>query len=451
VRGTSRIYASIVAGVAIGLLTAACSSAHPQTPAQASAAASAAAASASASASAHAALLASELKITPANGSHSANPSAGITVTATKGSKVTNVTVTGPGGATVPGALRSGGRVWHSTWTLGLSQRYTVTATGTDGSGQKITTTSSFRTLAPAATFHTEIYEGLGQTYGVGMPIMLTFSQPITNRAAVERSLRLTTSNPVTGSWYWDGSEHLNFRPRDYWPANTTVSFTGHLAGVQGAKGVYGAADLTQSFNIGRSLIAVASTTTHKTQIYLNGKLLYNWPISTGRPSLPTPDGTYVSVEKQNPVRMIGGGPPGSAGYYNELVNYAVRFTFSGDYYHSAPWSVVDQGTTNVSHGCVNLPPEDATIYYNMSIPGDPITVTASTAAGRWDDGWTEWFMPFSQFVKGSALDMAVSAGPSGSQFVSPSSLPADTGSSPLQTSASGNYFAGSSNIATAG
>ena len=59
-------------------------------------------------------------------------------------------------------------------------------------------------------------------------------------------------------------------------------------------------------------------------------------------------------------MRMIGGGAPGSAGYYDELVNYAVRFTFSGDYYHAAPWSVVNQGTTNVSHGCVNLPPEDA-------------------------------------------------------------------------------------------
>ena len=95
----------------------------------------------------------------------------------------------------------------------------------------------------------------------------------------------------MTGSWYWDGSEHLNFRPRDYWPANTTVSFTGHLAGVEGAPGVYGAADLSQSFNIGRSLIAVASTTTHKTQIYLNGKLLYDWPISTtGRlPACPRP------------------------------------------------------------------------------------------------------------------------------------------------------------------
>jgi hypothetical protein len=108
---------------------------------------------------------------------------------------------------------------------------------------------------------------------------------------------------------------------------------------------------------------------------------------------------------------------------------------------------VVDQGTTNVSHGCVNLPPEDATIYYNMSIPGDPITVTASTAAGKWDDGWTEWFLPFSQFLKGSALGMAVQAGPQGSHFVSPSSLSADTASSPLETSATGNYYAGSANI----
>jgi lipoprotein-anchoring transpeptidase ErfK/SrfK len=442
VRGTARIYIGMAAAAA-GLLAAGCSSSPPQTPAQASASASAASASASASA-------ASDLKITPANGSHGVGTSSPITVTATQG-KVTKVTVTAHGGDPVSGVLSGDGRAWRSNSTLNASQSYTVTASGTDGSGQPISTTSTFRTLTPKQTFSTEIYEGSDQTYGVGMPIMLIFSQPITNRAAVERSLHLTTSKPVVGAWYWDGSEHLDFRPRDYWPADTTVSFDGRLNGVEGAPGVYATADLTQTFYIGRSLIAVASTTTHRTQIYLNGKLLYNWPISTGRPSLPTPDGTYVSVQKNNPVRMIGGGAPGSAGYYNELVYYAVRFTFSGDYYHSAPWSVVDQGTTNVSHGCVNLPPSDAETYYNMSIPGDPITVTDSTAAGKWDDGWTEWFLPFSKVVAGSALGQAVEAGPQGSTFVSPSSLPADTATSPLQTSATGNYFAGSANISSVG
>jgi lipoprotein-anchoring transpeptidase ErfK/SrfK len=421
-----RRYATIAAAAAISLLAAACGG-HAQSPSPGQAKAQA-----SASARAHAAMLAAELKITPSNGSRDVAPGKGISVTAATG-KVTNVTVRSSGDA-VSGRLGDGGKTWHSARTLEVAQTYTVTAAGTDGSGQKITATSTFRTLSPSQTFSTEIYEGSGQTYGVGMPIMLTFSTPITNKAAVERSLELTTSKPVVGAWYWDGDEHLYFRPQDYWPANTTVSFDGHLNGVQGAKGVYATANLTQSFNIGRSLIAVASTTTHRTQIYLNGKLTYQWPISTGRASLPTPDGTYLSVEKANPVRMIGGGAPGGAGYYDELVN-------------SAPWSVVNQGTSNVSHGCVNLPPDAAITYYNMSIPGDPITVTNSTAAGKWDDGWTQWFLSWSQYLKGSALGQAVMAGPQGSTFVSSSSLPAETASAPLLTSATGNYYAGAANL----
>jgi lipoprotein-anchoring transpeptidase ErfK/SrfK len=423
---------TIAAAVAAGaLLASACSSSTSSKPS---------AAQIKASASAKAAQLAAELQITPANGSKNVSPSAPITFHATNG-KVTKVTVTSSG-SPVSGSMSADGSSWRSTWALHVSQTYTVTATETASGGQQVTQTSTFRTLNPGQTIQTEIYEGYDQSYGVGMPVILTFSQPITNRAAVERSLEMTTSKPVVGAWYWDGNEKLYFRPRDYWPANTTVSFDGHLDGVEGAPGAYGAADLTQTFDISRSLIAVASTTTHYTHIYLNGHLEYTWPISTGRATLPTPDGTYLSVQKNNPVRMIGGGAPGSPGYYNELVNWAVRFTFSGDYYHSAPWSVVDQGTTNVSHGCVNLPPNDAETYYNMSIPGDPITITNSTAAGKWDDGWTPWFLTWSQFLKGSALGEAVQAGPQGSTFVNPDTLPADSATVPLGTSAPGNWQA---------
>jgi hypothetical protein len=120
-----------------------------------------------------------------------------------------------------------------------------------------------------------------------------------------------------------------------------------------------------------------------------------------------------------------------------------VRFTYSGDYYHSAPWSVVNQGVSNVSHGCVNLAPADAETYYNMAIPGDPITITGSPKAGNWDNGWTEWFLSWHQYLQGSATGMAVEAGPQGSTFVSPSGLPADTGTIPLATSAVGNFLAG--------
>ncbi len=443
--GIRRPVQAFAAMAVVGMLATACSGSSPSSPSSSSSSSHPSAAQSRASA----AQLAASLKITPATGSNDVKPGDGITVTATNG-KLASVVVKASGSASadaVSGTMSSDGKTWHSDWTLGVSQTYTVTATGTATGGQQITKTSTFRTLTPTQTFVTQIYEGYKQTYGVGMPIMLTFSQPVTNKAAVERSLEITTSKPVTGAWYWDGSQKLYFRPRSYWPAYTTVSFTGHLDGVEAASGVYGAANLTQTFDIGRSLIAVASTTTHRTQIYENGSLKYNWPISTGRASLPTPDGTYLSVEKANPVRMIGGGAPGSAGYYNELVNDAVRFTFSGDYYHSAPWSVVNQGTSNVSHGCVNLPPEDAQIYYNMSIPGDPITITDSTAAGKWDDGWTMWFLTWSQYLKGSALGQAVQAGPQGSTFVDPSTLPASTATAPLGTSAAGNYDAYTKNI----
>jgi hypothetical protein len=127
---------------------------------------------------------------------------------------------------------------------------------------------------------------------------------------------------------------------------------------------------------------------------------------------------------------------------YSLLVPWSVRFTFSGDYYHDAYWSVGEQGFQNVSHGCVNLSPADAETYYAMEVPGDPITIEGSPRYGAWDNGWTQWFLTWQQLVNGSALHEAVQAGPAGSTFVSPSAVPADTAKAPLQTSPANNAAA---------
>ena len=124
---------------------------------------------------------------------------------------------------------------------------------------------------------------------------------------------------------------------------------------------------------------------------------------------------------------------------YSISVPYSVRFTWSGDYYHDAYWSVGQQGFENVSHGCVNLSPADAEIYYNLAVPGDPITIMGSPKAGIWDNGWTEWFLSWPQYLQGSALHLAVEAGPGGSTFVNPASLPSSTATAPLQTAPTGN------------
>ena len=266
----------VAAVAALGMALAGCTSGGPLATLPAANGASASATGAVASPSAKPTPAGPAVTITPGNGSRGADPSKGITVTASGGT-LKNVSVH-TAGDPVTGSYSAGNTSWHSTWALDVSQSYSVTVTAAASNGSTVTKTAAFRTLTPASTFTTEILEGAGQSYGVGMPIILYFSQRITNRAAVERALQVSTSKPVIGSWYWDypcnmAATCAYFRPRDYWPAGTTVSFTGHLNGVEGAPGVYGHHTLTQTFGIGQSVIAVASTQTHRTKIYVDGKL----------------------------------------------------------------------------------------------------------------------------------------------------------------------------------
>src|SRR4029077_11549699 len=99
-------------------------------------------------------------------------------------------------------------------------------------------------------------------------------------------------------------------------------------------------------------------------------------------------------------------------------------------------------GFTNVSHGCVNMPPAAAEAYYKIEVPGDPVTITGSPRAGVWDNGWTEWFLPWSAYVKGSALHQGVEAGPHGSTFVAPSAMPASTAKAPIGRPRTDNWHA---------
>jgi lipoprotein-anchoring transpeptidase ErfK/SrfK len=371
-----------------------------------------------------------QLTITPANHSTRANPSTGISIEVTGGT-ITDVTAEGDGEA-VEGEKAPDGTSWHSRWALLTDTRYSVRATAVDAEGRSVSRRSSFSTLAPSNTFSTTIFEGAGKTYGVGMPIILTFSAPIADKVAVERSLQVTTSEPVVGAWYWDGDQTLYFRPRDYWPPNTSVGFVGHLDGVKAGPGLFGVHTLTQNFEIGRSLIAVAGTRTHHLEVYRDGKLFADWPISTGKPGDDTPNGTYLTMDKTNPEEMIGPG-------YDILVPWSVRFTLSGDFIHDAFWSVNDQGFDNVSHGCVNLAPDHAETYYNMAVQGDPVTITGSPVPGRWGNGWTVWFLRWRELLDGSATQQAVHATPHGSSFVRPSTLRPSRARSPLKTSHPGN------------
>ena len=64
----------------------------------------------------------------------------------------------------------------------------------------------------------------------------------------------------------------------------------------------------------------------------------------------------------------------------------AVRIYNSGNFVHSAPWSVGDQGKRNVSHGCINLSPENGQWVYENFPEGTPIVVQG-TIGGQYIPG----------------------------------------------------------------
>jgi len=376
-----------------------------------------------------------QVSITPADGSKNVKTTRGVSVTVAHG-KIMNVSVTA--GRAHAGGTLQGQTAWHTVWPLHPATSYTVTVTARGTDGKTSTATSTFKTQRPAGTFTASTILG-HQTYGVGIPIMINFSQAVDPRfrAGIEKAISITSSKPVVGAWYWDGGQTLDFRTRNYWPQHTNVSFDAHFNGAQIAPGVFGAANLSQSFTIGKSLIGVTNTRTHRTQIYWGNKRYQTWTDSSGAPGRDTANGTYLTIEKANPTLMSG------PGYKNLPVYWSVRFTWSGNYYHSAPWSLGEQGFVNVSHGCVNLSPAHAQWYYERANPGDPITVTGSPVAGTWDDGYTQWFLTWKQLLRGSATHQAVEAGPTGSTLVDPGMLPATASGTRLHGSRPHNSRAG--------
>ncbi|GAA4373786.1 Ig-like domain-containing protein [Actinomadura verrucosospora] len=345
--------------------------------------------------------------ITPANGTAQVKPDGTIEVKAS-GSKLSNVTVQG-GGAAISGSYGDGRKTWRSTRTLTPGTSYTVTAQAGEG-GKARTVTSSFTTLKPAQTLSiADITPNLaGEKVGVGMPIFVRFNRPVADKAAVERTLRVSPEKPVEGAWRWVGSDQVIYRTKTYWQPHQTVRFQADLAGVNAGGGVYGAKDARATITIGAAQITTGDIGDHHMTVTRDGEKLRTVPFSAGNGQtreFTTTSGVHLLMEKGNPVTMTSPGrKEGDAGYYKTVVNYAVRFSNSGEYVHSAPWSVGSQGSANVSHGCLNVSPANAKWFYDVMQRGDVIKLTGTDREVEWDNGWSVWQLSFDKWREGSAL-----------------------------------------------
>lgn len=214
-----------------------------------------------------------------------------------------------------------------------------------------------------------------GSVVGVAYPVIVTFAGPVGDRVAAERGIHITisgktsgtkTTDKPTGHFEWASPDVVQWIPDGYWSPHSTISVDAH--------------GMSTGFETGDAVVAVADISEHTFTVSVNGEMLRVMPASMGKPKRPTPIGSFTALSKERSIkfdsRTIGIPLNDPEGYLIDG-QYGVRVTWGGVYVHSAPWSVGSQGYANVSHGCINLSPDNAAWYFDSVHLGDPIVVQA--------------------------------------------------------------------------
>jgi lipoprotein-anchoring transpeptidase ErfK/SrfK len=326
---------------------------------------------------------------------------------------LTAVTVIDEDGAVLPGALDADGTTWTAAADLAYGTTYAVAATAVDIDGKPTDTAGTIATVSPRTLTMPTVYPTADTgTVGVGQPISVTFDEDVTDRAAVERQLRVTSTPPVAGSWSWLSDRTVHYRPEQYWPARTHVAVDVDVYGLDVGDGVHGQASQHVEFDVGSKRVAVVDATELVLRLYVDDQLVKSMPTSLGKGASPTPTGTYVVMQQSRDYTMRSasyGVPLDAPGGYETPVEYASRLSNSGIFVHAAPWSVGDQGRRNVSHGCLNVSTANAGWFYEHFGRGDVVQVVDAGPVLEVRDGFGDWNASWADWQAGSALAHRVS------------------------------------------
>ena len=114
--------------------------------------------------------------------------------------------------------------------------------------------------------------------------------------------------------------------------------------------------------------------------LYKDGAVVLSTPVTTGRPALPTPVGSYDIAWRESPYTFISPWPEGNAYYYPPAhVTWAMYF-FDNDFLHDSyePDGAYGKGSNHgpyASHGCVHVPRGVMQVLYTTVPDHTPLIV----------------------------------------------------------------------------
>ncbi|MFI7026988.1 L,D-transpeptidase [Micromonospora sp. NPDC049900] len=322
-------------------------------------------------------------------------------------SEKTTVELADAGGEPVKGTLAADGRSWLPAAALTYGESYTATVTATGDDGVPVTATSAFTVMKqPGNQVRITSFLGDDQTVGVAMPLIVKFGREIPEkyRADLQRRMTVKSTPAQEGVWHWVSPTEVRYRPKEYWQAGSKVSYRVQAGGLPLGDGWYGRADLSVDITVGPKLVMTVDNRTKRMVVTRDGETIKTIPVSLGKKSTPSSSGTMVVMEKLRKTVFDTFEELGPDEGYRTKIDYAQRLTWGGEFIHAAPWSEGQQGTTNVSHGCVNVSMANGAWLFENTKVGDPIVVKGTERKLQNGNGWTDWNLSWDEYVKGSAL-----------------------------------------------
>ena len=221
---------------------------------------------------------------------------------------------------------------------------------------------------------------------GLMLPLQITFSEPLIDRANAASHLQVQTHDGkvISGKWNWTGQRQLRFTPHPAWPASSTVEVSADMQNLRSERGGTLTQTLIEQFSTGTDRRLFVYLDSQRVDAVENGKVIRTFKVSTGKSKTPTVTGTYYIYDRYRHKTMRSDVDKGQRGYY-EVKDVPYTQFFHKDYaFHGAFWH--NNFGHPASHGCVNMATkeqnkrwpkvsEDAGWLYHWGALGLPVTV----------------------------------------------------------------------------
>ena len=254
-----------------------------------------------------------------------------------------------------------------------LATEYTITVSGAVAdNGAPLMERAQFKVTTPPPLEITKFrpkHESVNVE--VDTPIEVTFSEPIKDRAVVEKAIVIQPA--IDGHFEWPEPNTVRFVPADRLPLETDVSvrFGAGPSGLRGERGGYFVSSDEFAFKTFPRKSIDIDLTKQRITLLEGGEPVMTNLVSTGVRGAETPTGTFKVDYKMAKTRMRGTNPSGKT---YDLPDVPWVMSFLGDYtIHGAYWR--ETYGTPQSNGCVSMPPGVAKQVYDWTPEGTPVFI----------------------------------------------------------------------------